>query len=205
MFFAKMKHTFFLFLFFSLITQVMPAAAQEGDEEGSSGPISLSASAGFDSFYKSEFWVPVHINVSNSGPAVTGQLEIVVGGSTSNNVLYTSPVDLPTQSNKRLTIYVYLSNLTNVITVTLVDDRERELAEVETNTLDRLAVDDLLYGVVSVEANELAFLEDVTGSRRDVAVAFLNIDDLPKKKTLLWQAKKILLNYRKLLQDFPIR
>ena len=108
MIWSKLKYTFFLFLAFAIVLTVSPVAAQEGDQEPSS-PISISASAGYDSYYKGEFWVPVQISVSNAGTAVTGRLEIRVGSSSARtNVIYSSPIDLPTQSNKRLTTYVYL-------------------------------------------------------------------------------------------------
>jgi hypothetical protein len=182
MLWSKLKYTIFLFLVFSVVFTVSPVAAQEGDEEPSN-PISISASAGYDSFYKGEFWVPVQINVSNAGTAVTGQLEIAIGGSTGrNNVIYSSPIDLPTQSNKRITTYVYLPNITTSLLITLVGDDGTEITEARTNTLDRMNNDDLLYGVVSTEANELAFLEDVKGARSSASVAFPATIELPGQR-----------------------
>ncbi len=189
---SKLKYTFFLFLFFSFSIVTAPVAAQEDSQE-QAGPITITATAGFDSYYKSEFWVPVQISVSNTGPAISGRLEILIGSTTTrNNVLYSSPIDLPTQSNKRLTTYVFLPNLANVLIVELVDEDGTAVAEVQTNTLDRLNSEALLYGVVSTEANELAFLEDVDGGRGDAAVAFLGIDDLPEAGAA-WNALDILI------------
>jgi hypothetical protein len=194
---SKLNYTFFLFLVIALSMWasplVPPAAAQESDQEEQASPITLSATAGFDGYYKSEFWVPVQISVSNAGPAISGRLEIQVGSPVANNnVLYSSPIDLPTQSNKRLTTYVYLPNLTSVLTVELVDERGTAVAETVTNTLDRLNLEALLYGVVSSEANELAFLEDVDGGRGDAAVAFLGPDNLPEAGAA-WNALDILI------------
>jgi hypothetical protein len=189
---SKLKYTFFLFLVISFSMLARPAAAQEDDPQPAE-PITISASAAFDGFYKGEFWVPVQINVSNSGPAVSGRLEIVVGTSTTrNNVIYSSPIELPNQSNKLLTTYVFLPNVTNSLTIELVDERGTAVAEARTNTLDRLNGEALLYGVVSTEANELAFLEDIDGGRTDAAVAFLGIEDLPEAATA-WNALDILI------------
>lgn len=190
---SNLKYTFFLFLVICFSLLVLPVAAQEDNPEQAE-PITISAAAGFDGFYKSEFWVPVQINVSNNGPAVTGRLEIVVGTSStrSNNLIYSSPVELPNQSNKLLTTYVFLPNVTNALTIELVDERGTVIAEAQTNTLDRLNVDALLYGVVSTEANELSFLEDIDGGRGEAAVGFLGIEDLPEAGTA-WNALDILV------------
>lgn len=189
---SKLKYTLFLLLVLLLPLAASPATAQENPQE-QTGPVTLSASAAFDGYYKGEFWVPVHINAANSGPAITGRLEILIGSSTSrNSILYTSPIELPTQSNKRLTTYVYLPNLTNILMVELVDEDGSLIAEARTNTLDRLNPEALLYGVVSTEANELAFLEDVDGGRGDAAVAFLSPQDLPEAGTG-WNALDILI------------
>ncbi|MFZ0544310.1 MAG: hypothetical protein WAM60_02660 [Candidatus Promineifilaceae bacterium] len=188
---SKLKYTFFLFLIIFLAAASLPAAAQEGDQQAE--PITISASAGFDGYYKAEFWVPVQINVSNTGPAITGNLEVTIGSSTTGNqIVYTSPIDLPTQSNKRITTYVYIPTLLTSLNVELVDEKGTAVATARTNTLARLDQESLLYGVVSTEANELAFLEDVDGGRSKAAVAFLGIEDLPEAGTA-WNALDILV------------
>lgn len=66
------KRSLFLLLLMSGLLWMVPAplAAQQQDNGG----ITLSVSAGYDSYYKSEFGVPVTINAANSGPAVSGEL-----------------------------------------------------------------------------------------------------------------------------------
>lgn len=192
MLWSKLKYTIFLLFLIVLGINVGPVAAQEG-EEGQAEPITMSVTAGFDSYYKGEFWVPVKVNVSNNGPAITGHLEIVVGSSTAQtDVAYSSPIELPTQSNKQLTTYVYLPHLTSTVAVTLIDEGGTAIAQSISNMLDRLSSEALLYGVVSNEANELAFLEDVDGGRGDAAVAFLDIEDLPEAAAA-WNALDILI------------
>ena len=89
----------------------------------------MTAQAGFDGFYKPEFGMPVHVNVANSGTAVEGELRIELGSTAiGDRVVYTSPISLPTQSNKRVTLYVNPIGFTNAITVELVDERGRVVA-----------------------------------------------------------------------------
>jgi hypothetical protein len=153
----------------------------------------MAAKAGYDGLYKGEFWVPVQVELSNTGPEIVGTVQIAVGSSAGGDrVVYSAPVSLPTQSNKRLTLYAYLPNIRSDLTVELVDERDRLIGAVETNALDRLNVDDLLYGVVSDRPGELDMLEGVTGDRREAAVAFLDPADLPEAAAA-WNALDVLV------------
>ncbi|MCP4427360.1 MAG: hypothetical protein GY803_22970 [Chloroflexi bacterium] len=154
------------------VTAVPSLRAQ--DDNG----ITMTVQAGFDGFYKPGFGVPVHVNVANSGTAVEGQLRIELG-TTGNRNVYTSPISLPTQSEKRITLYVHIARHVSSIEIELRNDNDRIVTTAHTGTLSQLADDDLLYGVVSPEPGELEFLENVTGGRSNAAVAFLDLAKLP--------------------------
>lgn len=176
-----------LLIFLLSFIPALRAAAQ--NDNG----ITMTAQAGFDGFYKAEFGIPVYVNVANSGTAVTGQLRIELGSTAvGDRIVYTSPIDLPTQSNKRVTLYVNPVGFTNAITVQLVDERGNVVAQAPTSTLSQLAGSDLLYGVVSPEPGELEFLENVTAGRSKAAVAFLDLTDLPDVPPA-WNALDILV------------
>jgi hypothetical protein len=66
----------------------------------------LTVEAGFDGWYKSTYWLPVHISAANSGAAIDGELRLVISDGPGNQTLYTTPLDLPTQSDKRVTMLV---------------------------------------------------------------------------------------------------
>lgn len=152
----------------------VPAGAQNPP------PIALTAQAGFDGFYKDGLWIPVTVTVANNGPAVEGQLQITIGNNFSGEIHYTSPIALPTQSNKQVTLYVLPPSPVSSFTVALLDDKQRVVAEVESNRLTPIAISGLLYGVVSNEDPALDFLETVTGTRPDAKVALLDIEQLPE-------------------------
>ena len=99
---------------------------------------------------------------------------------------------MPTQSSKRLVQYVYLSDLASRLTVDLVDDRERVLKSTETNNLDWLATEDILYGVVSSSPGNLDYLEELTGDRNNAAVAFVDIEALPEVPSA-WNAFDVIV------------
>lgn len=178
-----------LIIVFVILGLTGPITAQEQD----SPLIGLSAAAGFDGLYKSDYWVPVFITVSNEGPSINGSIQIAAAGQfNADEVLYSNPVSLPTQSSKRLVQYVYLSDLANTLTIELVDDRERILKSTETNNLDWLATDDILYGIVSSGPSDLDFLEELTGDRDNAAVAFVDIEALPEVPAS-WNAFDVLV------------
>jgi hypothetical protein len=170
---------FFLALLIALIglTAVpSPLLAQDNVLPG----LNLTAVAGYDGYYKANGWIPVHITASNNGPAISGQLQIATGSAASNNrVTYATPIDLPTQSSKQVTLYVYLPTHTNRLSVELRDERGRLLHEAQTNLLRPLEMGALLYGLASGDGGRLAFLENVPGGRTETAVANLTISQLP--------------------------
>ncbi len=185
--FAKVLFPALLTLFLAALSA--PALAQDLDSE----QLNLAATAGFDGIYKGEFWIPVQVTVGNNGPPIEGQIQVVTdSGSGSAEVVYSSPVSLPTQSNKRLTLYVFARSIFSNLTVELLDNQGRTVQVVETNRVDRLAADDLLYGVVSNEPAELDFLDNVKGGRVDAKVAFLTTSDLPMVPTA-WNALDVVI------------
>jgi hypothetical protein len=152
------------------------AAARAAQDPG----MTLAASAGYDGYYKGEFWVPVHVNVSNEGPPVEARVQIGVGSSvTRNQVVYDSPVSLPTRSSKRLILYVFAPSLVDRLSVELLDPDGRVLVEARTNSLNRLELDNLLYGVVTSLPGQLDVLQNVTGGRSKASVAYLQPESLP--------------------------
>lgn len=172
-------------LTFILLT---PSFAAAQDDNG----ILMQARIGFDGFFKSEYWVPVYLNVANSGPSVEGELRVTVeSGTFGDDIVYSSPISLPTQSNKRVVIYVSIARVGSPV-VELVADNGDVLAETAVNSLQQLRLDGLLYGIVSSEPGEFEMLDRVTGGRPDVGVAFLGIDDLPET-AVSWSALDVLV------------
>lgn len=173
----KQSKQFLLFCALTLLLLWSPTATRA---QSSAPGITLSAVAGFDGFYKTGSWLPVHITAGNNGPAIEGELRMSIGSFASGDELvYNTPVSLPTQSNKRVTLYINLRGMAGTPTVQLLDQNGRTLTTVQTNTLTQLANDALLYGVVSPDPGEFDFLQNVKGGRTRAAVAYLDIDSLP--------------------------
>ena len=173
--FIRNRFPFFLLLLILVGFGVRTAVAQT--DTG----LTMNVRAGFDGLYKPGSWVPVQVTVANSGPAVEGELRITLGSAFSGDeVVYNAPISLPTQSNKQVTLYVYLPQFTSELAVELLADNGSSLLTVPSNKLTQLGTNGILYGVVTSTPGDLDFLQDVTGSRLEAAVAYLTLNDLPE-------------------------
>lgn len=172
-------------LLFALLAALLVATPVGARQTGSG--VTLEARAGYDGFYKGDYWLPVHITAANQGPAVDGYLQI-----TSDRVNYTTPISLPTQSHKQTTLYVYLPSFQSQLEVRLFNDSGALVATTATNRLNRLQTDELLYLVVSSEVGQLDFLGDVKGDRPDANVAYATPADLPET-AVAWNNLDVLI------------
>lgn len=154
--------------------------------------VTLTASAGFDSFYKGDNWLPVQISVANSGPPIEGELRVVLGQAGDDDLVYNAPISLPTQSDKRVTLYVSVPRSARTPVVELRDGDGRLLVEQALSGLVRLPPDNLLYGVVSSDVGEFTFLERIVGRRSVAKVAFLELDQLPET-AVVWSSLDVLV------------
>lgn len=172
-------------LFIWLFSLVGSPATQDGD-------LTLSARAGFDSLYKESAAVPVVVSVRNSGAPFEGQIRVSAStGVTGDSPIYSAPISLPSGSDKRVPLVVHVPPFSGALSIELFD-RERVVATVDSERLNGVTRDELLYGVVSSDGGGLAFLETITGGRADAAVAFLDLADLPDVSSA-WNALDILV------------
>jgi hypothetical protein len=177
--------TLLLTLSWLTVAPFVQAQAPEG--------LTLTARAGFDGYYKPNAWVPVQITAANSGPALEGELRITLGSlAAGNQVVYNSPISLPTQSNKQVTLYVYLPRFVSNVEVELLADNGRSLLTTTSNRLTQLVPQGILYGVVTPDPGDLDFLQDVTAGQTEAAVAYLLPSELPELP-VAWDALDVLI------------
>ena len=160
-----------------------PAAQDDG--------LSLSARAGFDGLFKETAAVPVIVSARNDGPPIEGEIRVTVDDSTGGEVVYSAPISLPTGSDKRVALYVHVLPFAGDLTVQLVSG-QTVVAAIETNALNMVARDDLLYGVVTSDPGGLAFLGTISGGRTAAEVAYLDLADLPDV-SIAWRALDVLV------------
>lgn len=163
-------------VFLSQLLFAAPVAGQAGNGQ----TVELSARAGYDGYYKSEFWLPIRVIVTNDGPLIEGHLQVISGSSSGNDqVIYRSSISSPTSSIKAQTLYVHIPSFADEFTVELVDESGQIVESTQTNRLSGLADDALLYAVVTGEPGRLEYLETITAGRSEAAVAYLGLAEIP--------------------------
>ena len=184
----KMRYFILIALLLLAASLSSPVAAQEERSD-----LSLSMTVGYDGLYKNEYWVPVQVTAANNGPAIEGYVEILVRQSGGQEAIpFRSPISLPTQSNKRLTLYIKIPAAASNLTMQLYQDDRTLVAEVESGSISRVTQNSLLYGVLSSDGGEFTFLERISGSHSDASVALLTLDDLPET-AVAWNSLDILI------------
>jgi len=142
--------------------------------------LSMSARAAFDGYFKYGEWLPVWVELENNGPDLEAEIQIAVRGS-SGEVIYAAPVDLPTVSRKRVSIYVLPNNFSRELKVRLVSE-EKELIS---QTLPVRAQPNITYlaGLLGSDTSALGTLKTVElpGQRRPMEVVEVNLEDLPER------------------------
>lgn len=149
-----------------------PASAQ--DDSG----VSVTARAGFDSFYKSGRWIPVYVEVSNSGPDADVMVMAVVGRSLSEKNRYGQEISLPSGARKALTLYVPTSGFQSSVKVEVQRAGGQVIAEA-TALIDDVDMDDLLVAVWA--SNEAGFtpIADVRPVYGATILASLDAERVP--------------------------
>jgi len=156
-----------------------------------SGPV-IEAQAGFDRLYEESSAVPVVVTARNDGPAIDGTILVsAVASDTGVSLVYSAPISLPTGSDKRVPLVVYLPAFSSGLSVRLVSGDE-VVAQTRTERLNNVQRDEMFYGVITPDPGRLAFLETVTGGRSGADVAFLTLADLPEVSAA-WAALDVLV------------
>ncbi|PJF28948.1 MAG: hypothetical protein CUN52_10885, partial [Phototrophicales bacterium] len=130
-------------LLWSVITIGVPLSAQ-----GNFGDLlSMTISAGYDTFFRPDYWSPIRIDIDNRGDTLRGSL--VVRPATSGRGIehtYSTPVELNT-GRQSLFLYITARDLANNVRVELIDETGRTLTFVESRLTPLLARDTLIVMV----------------------------------------------------------
>lgn len=173
-----------LFLIAWVVVWFTPRPVQAQEENNG---LSIQVRAGFDGYSKRENVMPVHITLANSGPAVEGYVRLVRGDNWSHR----EAISLPTQSNKRVTLYTLVES-PSLLRVELINEEGTILASQTLGTVRSLTANALLYGVVTNNPDSFDELEKATVGGRPVGVAILSWADLPTE-LVGWSSLDVLI------------
>lgn len=153
--------------------------------------LQMAVRPGFGGAAKLGTWVPVEVELSNAGPELSGEVQIVVEGQTNRGafnrppVTYSTPVTLPNRSRKRVSLDVYLPTIDDKVQAQFVANGQT-LAQ-QPVAYDRVGATELSCGVWAGNPTALDFLTtlDLGGPQRRIRLASLDPGDVPGAPHLL--------------------
>jgi hypothetical protein len=152
---------------------VPPAAAQQA------GP-QMNARAAFDGNFKYGEWMPIWVELENSGADVNGSVQVRVLSGAVNNV-FEVPVSLPGGSRKRLPVYILPNNFSREIQVDFISGgKSAATQKIQVRPQPNISY---FIGIVSAERGALSLLSGITlpGQHRPRVLADISLADLPDR------------------------
>lgn len=160
-------------LVFSLGGIVQPALAQ------TSG-VTLQATPAFGGNFKYGEWLPVMVELTNSGSDVDGAIEVEITGS-QGTLIFQAPVSLPAGAHKRVPIYVLPNNFSRQLDIHLVS-QNKTIASTRANVHPQPNIT-YFIGLLAPQRGGLALLSGITfpGQERPKVIVDVTLDELPER------------------------
>jgi hypothetical protein len=177
-----------------VIIFVLLALLGSGLEASASSPsgLTMEAEAAFDGYFKYGEWLPVWVQLENSGPDLEAEVRVRVTGG-GGGVTFAAPVPLPTGSRKRIPVYVLPNNFSHQLDVQLVAGDDVLLSQkVPVNPQANVTY---LAGLVTPERGALSLLQGASlAANRPKEVIDLSLSELPERPEALRSFDCLILN-----------
>jgi hypothetical protein len=155
--------------------------------------LEMEAKAAYDGYFKYGEWLPVWVQLENSGPDLEAEIQVHVTGSWGRTS-FAAPAPLPSGSRKFIPVYVLPNNYTHVLEVQLVADGEMLLSqEVPVKPQPNITYQ---VGLVAPERGALSLMMGATlpGQERPKTLIDLPTADLPERPEGLRSFDTLILN-----------
>src|SRR5882762_5566867 len=139
----------------ALMVAAMVSLAASGAAQAATNPVSIVAKVGYSGFVKAQQWMPVTIDVTNSGPDIDGTLEVnaavALNGPPIGTAIYQTHLSLASGATKHLKAYVVEDQAPSPVSVRVVQNG-RVLASADAQSTSAATV---LIGVLSDQPTAL--------------------------------------------------
>ncbi|HLZ07995.1 MAG TPA: hypothetical protein VKT80_05360, partial [Chloroflexota bacterium] len=171
------------------LTLAVPAAVTPID---AASELQLSVRTGYDGMVRPGNWAPVEVDLANSGPNVSGNVQMSVvrrGTGTSStagaSVDYTIPITVPEHSSKRFSTAIYVPPFFDQLQVRLMAG-DQTLVRKDV-TIQRTDPSQVLCGVLATDPSAFDSVSGLTVSdgKRQPHLVPLDLPDLPTNPQLL--------------------
>jgi len=181
-----------LLVFISLLVRILPAQAQDGD--GITDLIQMDVEAGFAGRFRPNYWIPLQIRVRNEDAGLSGKL--IVRPETSGRVVtnaYSTPIDLPTGSDKVAFLYIKANDFSPQITIELLNEEGARVAQ-RAIGLNALNPEDNLYVTVADSGATSMVLTAAAPAGTESAQVNWQADDVPDNAAALLSVDTLILH-----------
>jgi hypothetical protein len=146
--------------------------------------VKLSAQAGLDGYYRIGQWLPLRVQLENSGAAIDGRVEVVLPRPDGGHLTYRYPLSLPTQSRKEITLYLSPHQYANRLQVAFLDQAGQMIAKQE-QALKAVDTNDRLYGIIADQPSAFNVLSEIDPPQGNALSAQLTAHKLPDRSAAL--------------------
>jgi hypothetical protein len=190
----KQRRGFVLVPFIALVAMLALVPARPVPARADEPPgLTMTASAAYDGSFKYGEWLPIWVEMENSGPDLEAEINVRLVSGTGTSV-FAAGASLPTGSRKRIPLYVLPNNFTHELEVQLVKDKQVLLSQ-------KLAVTprpnlNYLVGLIAPQRGALSILStiDLPGQKRPKELLDLTLADVPERAEGLRSLDVLILN-----------
>jgi len=173
----------------ALALAVVPARAQ------SQGGVSLSASVGFDGYFKEGRWIPVRVGLANDGPEAEVLLEVLPRPTPSGGVReHSQTISLASGARKIVSLYVYPAGGTRSVRIRLLT-QDRLIFQTDFPLIG-LSATDMLVGVMAADPTPFNRMRDPSGyaTTSRLEIAWFPAEALPDQGPALAGLDALIIN-----------
>jgi hypothetical protein len=155
--------------------------------------LSIEVTTATGGYFKYGEWLPLWVQLGNSGPDVNAEIQVRVSGSSGASI-FAAPASMPTGARKRIPLYVLPNNFSHEIEVQVVSGGE--VLASKTVPIVGLANISFTFGMVAPEQGALSLIKGLVlpGRIRSITVAELSMRDFPERPEGLSSFNVIIIN-----------
>lgn len=173
----------------SLFAAVIALAASSAVAEAATNPFQIRVAAGYHGALKLGAWMPVTVDVANSGPQFDGTLDIATntslpgkGGPPAGVAIYQTPLSLAPGATKHISTYVS-EDFGGTVDVRIVSSAGQVVQSAQTSISP--TVSGLLVGVLSDNPTALDSIATIHPAGVSPTLLHLSSADLPDSALIL--------------------
>ncbi len=161
-------------------------------------PLQMTAQAAFGGRFKYGEWLPIFVNLENSGPDLTGEIRVSLTNQTGQ-LDFALPAELPTGSRKRFTLYILPNNFSRAAKVNFVTAQPGQAEEILLTREVKLSLlpnDRYIIGLVMANIEGLGAMNppQLEGRRERAELISVSLADLPDRPEGLRVLNALVLN-----------